>query len=359
MRTHQDPYTDDTEAAPGAVAGYRSGAAARLSGVPVETLRVWERRYAVTAPARTANRQRVYSFDDVRRLGLIKQLVDLGNPIGVLARLPWAELDTMLVQARGQAPGLIAAGAAQPAPQALRLALVGPALAQRVASALTHSGALQVNRTHASLESAAEALLGAAVDVLVIELGEVNEPLLPVVDALRIASGAQAVLLLYRFCTARTLRLWRKAGYLLTRAPAEAAEIESLCLTAFSQAGQRARQPSAPPAGLAAVALPAPARRFDDQSLALLALASHTVACECPRHVIDILLTLGSFERYSAQCDQRHPADAALHQDLQRTTGQARALFEQALMRLALAEGLPLPAQGALADVQSDPGPAA
>jgi len=68
-------------------ASYRSGAAARLSGVPVETLRVWERRYGVTGPSRSERGQRQYSFEDVRRLGIIKQLVDAGNPIGAIARL--------------------------------------------------------------------------------------------------------------------------------------------------------------------------------------------------------------------------------------------------------------------------------
>ena len=66
---------------------YRSGAAARLAGVPVETLRVWERRYGLTEPARSARGQRQYSLEDVRRLGLIKQLVDAGNAIGALAHL--------------------------------------------------------------------------------------------------------------------------------------------------------------------------------------------------------------------------------------------------------------------------------
>ena len=65
---------------------YRSGAAARLSGVPVETLRVWERRYGVTNPVRSDQGQRQYSFEDVRRLGLIKQLVDAGNAIGAVAK---------------------------------------------------------------------------------------------------------------------------------------------------------------------------------------------------------------------------------------------------------------------------------
>ena len=41
---------------------YRSGSAARLSGVPVETLRVWERRYGVTDTSRSEGGRRQYSF---------------------------------------------------------------------------------------------------------------------------------------------------------------------------------------------------------------------------------------------------------------------------------------------------------
>ena len=64
-----------------------SGVAARLSGVPVDTLRIWERRYSVIGPRLSAGRQRLYSLADIRRLTTIKQLVDLGHPIGTIASL--------------------------------------------------------------------------------------------------------------------------------------------------------------------------------------------------------------------------------------------------------------------------------
>ena len=90
--------------------------------------------------------------------------------------------------------------------------------------------------------------------------------------------------------------------------------------------------------------LPAPQRpRWDDAALEALAKLATNVDCECPHHLVEILLTLGSFERYSAQCESRTPVDAALHRDLQRTTAQARMLLEDALERVVLAEGLPLP----------------
>ena len=90
-----------------------------------------------------------------------------------------------------------------------------------------------------------------------------------------------------------------------------------------------------------------PARRFDDAALAALAAASGTVACECPRHVVELVQLLGHFETYSAECRNRGPDDAALHAHLHRVAGTARAMFEDALLRVARAESLPLPAAAA------------
>jgi hypothetical protein len=90
-----------------------------------------------------------------------------------------------------------------------------------------------------------------------------------------------------------------------------------------------------------------PARRFDDRSLAQIAHASTALYCECPRHVVELLLTLGTFEHYSAECVSRSPADAALHRYLERVAGTARALFEDALVLVARSEGLVLPGGGA------------
>jgi len=65
-----------------------------------------------------------------------------------------------------------------------------------------------------------------------------------------------------------------------------------------------------------------------------------TVACECPKHLAELLIQLGQFEAYSAECASRDAQDAALHRHLQRVSGQARLLLEDALARVAEAEGL-------------------
>ena len=75
---------------------YRAGTAARLAGLPVETLRVWERRYRLSDVQRSEHGQRLYSVEHVERLALLKQLVDQGHAIGLLAELRPEELKTML-----------------------------------------------------------------------------------------------------------------------------------------------------------------------------------------------------------------------------------------------------------------------
>jgi hypothetical protein len=56
-----------------------------------------------------------------------------------------------------------------------------------------------------------------------------------------------------------------------------------------------------------------------------------------------LLLQVSYFEKYSGECANRSSADAQLHAYLQQVAGTARMLFEKALERVAIAEGLPLP----------------
>jgi len=90
---------------------------------------------------------------------------------------------------------------------------------------------------------------------------------------------------------------------------------------------------------------PAPAPRFDLARMEQLISAMPRVACECPRHLADLVTMLGQFEAYSADCETRQPADVALHAYLYRVAGHARAMMEEALLTLARAEGI-LPMDG-------------
>ncbi len=59
----------------------------RRTGLPPDTIRKWERRYAVVQPARTAGGQRRYSELDVARIEWLKARIEEGYRIGEAAAL--------------------------------------------------------------------------------------------------------------------------------------------------------------------------------------------------------------------------------------------------------------------------------
>lgn len=66
---------------------FRIGALARLSGVPVETIRYYEREGLMAKPGRTAGGARVYGSSDAARLAFIRRTRGLGFPLGEVREL--------------------------------------------------------------------------------------------------------------------------------------------------------------------------------------------------------------------------------------------------------------------------------
>lgn len=314
---------------------YRSGAAARLAGLSVETLRVWERRYELSDTRRSAHGQRLYSAQQVQRLSLLKQLVDQGHPIGQLAHLSIERLRE-LAGASAETAGEGGAPA-----RTIAVAVVGVSLARRIAAAGADVCPLEVQASCARLEQASGLAPAGGTEVLLVELSELDESALPRIAAARAALHAAAVVVLYRFCASATIRALRAQGWLVARVPAEMGELAPLCRSALG--GQRLPAPRSTSASPTRPASSPAPRRFDEDALASINAAGNSISCECPRHLSDLVLMVGSFERYSAQCASRNPEDARLHQDLELAAGRARVILEAALEQLARADGLPLP----------------
>jgi len=57
----------------------------KLTGLSKDVIRVWERRYGLVKPLRSANRYREYSDEDVALLRFLKEELDRGQTIGALA----------------------------------------------------------------------------------------------------------------------------------------------------------------------------------------------------------------------------------------------------------------------------------
>ena len=319
---------------------YRSGAVARLTGIPVETLRVWERRYNVVGPRQSATGQRQYAPDEVTRLSVIKRLVDSGYTIGSIAALDLVQLQSMLQQA-SRAP-LKAQGsptaALEDAMQPMRVAVVGEALALRVKR--HPMPVLQVVAISQNVACARDELRGVRADALLVELPCLQPETPHAIRTLARQLGAQRVVVEYGYASRQHEQDLRALGCQLVRAPLNMDELSTLC---------GALHPSVEPGGTIAFKRnhAAPPRRFDNKALAEIATTSVALNCECPHHIADLLVQLGNFEIYSAECESRSPADAALHQYLAQITGNARAMMEIALERVVEAEGIVLPNAGA------------
>ncbi|MES2317787.1 MAG: MerR family transcriptional regulator [Pseudomonadota bacterium] len=76
----------------------------RDTGVPKETLRVWERRYDFPQPERDRNGERLYPAVQVQRLRLVKRLLDLGYRPGKIMHMTSDELADLAVKAGSEAP---------------------------------------------------------------------------------------------------------------------------------------------------------------------------------------------------------------------------------------------------------------
>ncbi len=79
------------------IATYSIAAAAKRTGLSVETLRAWERRYRIVTPRRDPSGNRRYGETDIERLELARSATALGHPIRTLASLSDEELRSLVI----------------------------------------------------------------------------------------------------------------------------------------------------------------------------------------------------------------------------------------------------------------------
>jgi len=341
----------------------RSGAVARMLRMPVATLRVWERRYGLTQPALSPGGQRLYSADDVRRLALLKQLTDLGHAIGSLAALDMAQLQRVAVthtDARVATKKSERADAAPVPVRAWRLAVIGAALGNRLQrpALLRRLGRPVV--LLGPFDNAAQAgvaLQDSAVDALLIHEPYLHDDWLASIHAAAPALAAVPKAVLFGFAAEPVCDALASDNITLLREPQPDSVLGQWLhsLSTATATATAAAQPAMHTAGfLGEFVTP---RRWDDAALIDFAGLSSTIACECPRHVVELLMQLTHFEGYSAECEQRSAADAALHSHLRLAAGASRTRFESALEHLAMHEGLILPAPRMPEDTANSPNP--
>ena len=294
---------------------YGIGAVARLTGLTDHTIRVWERRYSAVVAARAANGRRQYTEVDVQKLALLKQLTDRGISISRIAKDSAEELRQRVDSLRDLTAGSEAT--------ALRVAVLGDFLPRQL---LEHKGGTKPQ----------------PVDVVVLERPILDTETLDEMQRHLADSGSAQGVIVYSFGRTRDVEAAAEQGLVALRSPIGIDELRDAAARSALPGGRALRDPR-PPADVPMAlefAGPIAARRFSPQQLVNLASTQNDVDCECPKHLAQLVSDLSAFEVYSDRCASEDGEDAALHRYLHRATAEARALVENALHKLAEAEGL-------------------
>ena len=307
--------TSNTSAEPGPEVFMRSGAAARLAGLSASTLRIWEYRYGVVTPPKSAAGQRTYSMKDIERLRLIKRLTAEGHAISTLAHL---DVDALVaLSAESQVPSV----------GAQKVLVVGHAAARKLEGRLQPGPALVFDDlSHAERNVA----LAGPADVLVVHVRTLHGAVAERVVKLKSNLPALNVIVVYSFGAEPVSDALRAAGMTVRREPVAGNELARL-IASVTRIGETV-----------ASVTPSELRRYSDAELTALTEIPSLVACECPRHLAEIVTLLVGFEQYSTECAAQNQKDAALHRHLLKVTSTARAMLENALARVVTEEGLVL-----------------
>ncbi|MCY4213880.1 MAG: MerR family transcriptional regulator [Gammaproteobacteria bacterium] len=280
---------------------YRIGSAASLTGIAVERLRAWERRYGLS-PAHREGRTRYYSGEQLERLRRIKQLIDQGQPISSLARLTNEQLGARQTESLAIAP---------PLP---RVGVIGPNL-----SVLAHQRGKDSQLALAAQWANMVAFTAAArlpkLDAIVVQLPTLTTQS---IEVIREKLGNAQIVVVYHFAAEKYLRRAAQANVEILRWPVTWPEIEQACT---------------PASGRPLKADGMAERRFSDAELIAIAAGS-TDPSHCPKHLVELISQLNAFADYTADCggaDDATVANAVLYRQAQREATHARARLEEAL----------------------------
>jgi MerR family transcriptional regulator, light-induced transcriptional regulator len=312
---------------------YRIGAVSKTTGIPVSTLRIWETRYAAFTPVKTEGKQRLFAEQDVSKALLLKQLSQNGHAIGTIANLALEQLRRMSNQPQ-HTPQPWAAPS-----QPVSLAVVGLSMANRIESKKFAAGLKQnqikVTDVLVDLATASQAELAQKPQVLLVKVNSLQTSVHQDIQALIAKHKFAQTIVVYNFAPEDVVQAMKFSGLIVRREPMSDMELAELLQSVLFVDPARAQEFGTSGAVITS-------RKYSDATLSRVAGISTNVLCECPRHVAELITQLASFEEYSQECLNRNAEDAHLHAYLRSISGSARALFENALEKIAAHEGIDL-----------------
>jgi DNA-binding transcriptional MerR regulator len=282
---------------------YRIGTVAKLTGVTVECLRAWERRYGLQ-PAERSGKTRYYSPDQLDQLAKIKRLIDQGHPISTVVTLSHEQLDARLTtnparRATARVPqvGLIGAKVLileQDGGDSEQIEVAGRWID---VDDFTDSRPAERN----------------SLDALVVQLPSLA--LEPLLRAQRAAPDCRLITL-YQYASDEAIAEAQSRGANTLEWPLTWTQLERAC---------------ASPAGPLRQAGKTAPRRFTDRELVDIVARARAVGDDLPRHLVGLISDLNAFVDYNTQRVTEAPEAAERHDRVREEVSYQRSQLERLL----------------------------
>ena len=296
-------------------------AVAQITGLTTHTIRAWENRYDAIAVERTQSGRRVYGEGAVSRLQMLNRLVRIGHRISDIAELPDEELETLLTDSGQRMAG------EDRSFTPLRIAVLGAGSASLARALRAHTDVCEVILQRNTPLPAGFDVSDHKLDGLILEIPSLTPVVAQELVELQLRYRELGILLVYGFARDRDLEVLRARGIVIQRSPATTTDV--LGALASLRVSVTSSDDSDPPPPV-----------FSAAALAELSAMPSAIDCQCPQHLATLVTSLVAFEQYSADCENRNEADAALHALLSREVGRARQIIETNLKRVIDAEGI-------------------
>lgn len=306
---------------------YSIGAIAKLTGLTVHNLRVWEKRHSAVETQRSDSGRRIYDENALERLRLLKACVDNGFTIGAIAGLSTPELEDIMSDFDSVAP--------TPSKQTgLDIVTVGT----EPVALVNHINGFPFEVNHVTQYDTIDeftANMGSdTIDLLLLEQASLTADETKNLAQVLKHANARHTILFYRYSRQQDVAYLQSLHVHCMKAPVDRTALHELI-------NRLLQTPITEPTldiGKARI----PERRFSDVALLKAANLSSSIDCECPQHLSELIKAMISFEFYSADCENKDQASYDLHHHIYERTAQARAIMEDLLTSVLLQEGIDL-----------------
>ena len=299
---------------------YNIGFVSKTTDLAISTIKTWERRYGIIQEKRNVSGRLYYNDADIEKLKLVKRLKENGASISAVAHLPNTELHKALSKFKIEPINLIRTSINHQLKfhKTYRINSKNIQLSPQFKVVKDYDSVSELlNIKKADLQ----------VDLILLAVTQIQENELADIIKLSRQNHDSQTILCYTILRIEYLNALLEEGIFTIRLPLPDNIILQYIEAALAKS-QLDRIDDLQDMDTCIEHL------FTEEEVQAIARYQPEIKCECPKHITSLITSLSAFEAYSNQCINESPHDTGIHEYLFNQTGTARAILEQALLKL-------------------------